>query len=44
MTRKSDLEQHIRESYRLIREYEDIQRLSADPKEQARPQRQRSAA
>jgi hypothetical protein len=36
MSRKTDLEGHIRDSYRLIREYEKILRLSADPKEQAR--------
>lgn len=39
MARKEDIESHIRESYRLIREYEDILRLSADPKEQARARR-----
>jgi len=39
MSRKTDLEQHIRESYQLIREYEEIQRLSDDPKEQARSRR-----
>jgi hypothetical protein len=39
MSRKTDLEEHIRESYNLIREYEDIRRLSDDPKEQARAQR-----
>lgn len=39
MTRKSDLEQHIRESYKLVHEYEEIQRLSDDPKEQARSRR-----
>lgn len=36
MSRKDDLEESIRESYRLIREYEDIRRLSSDPKERAR--------
>lgn len=39
MARREDLEGHIRESYRLIREYEDILRLSADPKERARARR-----
>jgi len=39
MPRKTDLEQHIRESYKLIREYEDILRLSDNPKEQARSRR-----
>jgi hypothetical protein len=39
MSRKIDLEQHIRESYSLIRQYEDRLRLSADPKEQARARR-----
>ena len=38
MTRRSDLEQHIRESYKLIREFEDILRLSDNPKERARAQ------
>ncbi|MBN1936230.1 MAG: AAA family ATPase [Anaerolineae bacterium] len=36
MDRKTDLEEHIRESYRLINEYETIYRVSSDPKEQAR--------
>ena len=36
MTRKSDLEHHIRESYGLLREYEEILRLSENPKERAR--------
>jgi len=36
MTRKEDLEQHIRQSYRLIRDYEATLRLSDDPKEKAR--------
>jgi hypothetical protein len=39
MSRKIDLEQHIRESYNLIREFEDILRLSDNPKEQARARR-----
>jgi len=39
MSRKTDLEQHTRESYSLIRQYEDMLRLSADPKEQARSRR-----
>jgi hypothetical protein len=33
MSRQTDLEQSIRESYSLIREYEDIIRLSDRPKE-----------
>jgi len=36
--RKEDLEIHIRESSNFIREYEDILRLSADPRERARAQ------
>lgn len=36
MSRKADLEGNIRASYDLIREYEELLRLSADPKEQAR--------
>jgi len=39
MSRKEDLERHIRESYSLICKYEEIQRLSDDPKEQSRSQR-----
>ena len=39
MARKTDLEGHIRESYGLIRQYEEMLRLSADPKEQARSRR-----
>jgi hypothetical protein len=39
MTRKSDLEQHVRESHQLVREYEEILRLSEDPKERARARR-----
>jgi len=39
MSRKTDLEQHIRGSYKLIREFEDILRLSDNPKEQARARR-----
>ena len=41
VSRKTDLEQSIRESYSLIREYEDIIRLSDRPKEKLRA---RSAA
>lgn len=33
MSRQTDLEQSIRESYRLIPEYEDMIRLSDRPKE-----------
>ncbi len=39
MSRKADLEQHIRESYNLIREYEDIIQASSEPKEKARSRR-----
>ena len=39
MSRKADLEQHIRASYDLIREYEAILQTSSDPKEKARAQR-----
>ncbi|MBN2252914.1 MAG: hypothetical protein JW701_04400 [Kosmotogaceae bacterium] len=39
MTIKTDLEQHIRESYKLVREYQEILRLSDNPKEQARSRR-----
>jgi hypothetical protein len=36
MTRKEDLENHIRKSYALIREYEEILRESDNPKKKAR--------
>lgn len=36
MSRRSDLEHHIRESLKLIRDYEEIIRLSNDPKERTR--------
>ena len=39
MSRKQDLESHIRETNKLIREYEDIIRLSDSPKEKARARR-----
>jgi hypothetical protein len=39
MTRRHDLESHIRESYALIRDYEDILRTSDRPKEKARARR-----
>ncbi len=39
MGRKEDLEQNIRESYELIGRYEEILRLSSDPKEKTRAQR-----
>ena len=39
MSRKDDLEAGVRESYALIREYEEIQRLSGDPREKLRAQR-----
>lgn len=35
MTYRSDLETHLRESYKLIREYENIARLTSSPKEKA---------
>lgn len=38
MSRKNDLEKAIHESYRLIHEYENIQRLHPDPKERSRAQ------
>ena len=37
---QADREQSIRESYRLIREYEDIIRLSDRPKEKLRAKRE----
>ena len=40
MSRKTDLEQSIRESYSLIREYEDIIRLSDRPKEKLHAKRE----
>jgi hypothetical protein len=39
MTRKEDLEGHIRDSYNLILEYEEILRTSDRPKEKARARR-----
>jgi hypothetical protein len=39
MTRKTDLETSICESYGLIREYEDVLRLTSDPKEKMRARR-----
>jgi len=39
MSRKEDLEEHIRESYNLIRQYEAIIQTSPDPREQTRSQR-----
>lgn len=39
MSRKEDLERNIRESDKLIHEYEEIARLSDSPKEQARSRR-----
>jgi hypothetical protein len=35
----TDLEQHIRDSYELIKQYEDIIKVSNNPKEQARSRR-----
>ncbi len=40
MGRKEDLDQHICESYALIREYEEVLRLSSDPKEKSRARRE----
>jgi len=40
MSRKDDLERHIRQSYAIIREYEDIVRTSGQPEEGVRAQRQ----
>ena len=39
MTRKNDLERAIRESYRIIAEYEAILRTSDRPEEKARARR-----
>jgi hypothetical protein len=39
MSRKTDLERHIRESYELIREYQAITQVSDDPREKRRSQR-----
>jgi hypothetical protein len=39
MTLKTDLEQHIRGSYKLIQEFEDILQFSDNPKEKARSRR-----
>lgn len=39
MSRKTDLEGNIRESYALIREYQGIEQLSDDPREKRRAQR-----
>ena len=39
MSRKADLEAHIRKSYKLICEFEDVLRTSDNPKEQARSRR-----
>jgi hypothetical protein len=39
MSRKVDLEKSIFDSYGIIREYEDILRLSDNPKEKARARR-----
>ena len=36
MSRRADLQNHIAASYDLIRQYEEILRLSSDPREQAR--------
>ena len=39
MSRRDDLEQHIRESYELVREYEDIVRTTDRPEERQRAER-----
>jgi hypothetical protein len=39
MARKEDLEHHIRESYEIIRDYEDIVRTSDRPEEKTRARR-----
>lgn len=39
MSRKTDLESHIRESSDLISQYETLMRLSSDPREKARARR-----
>ena len=39
MSRQADLEQHIRQSYDLAREYEAIFQIASDPKEKARARR-----
>lgn len=39
MGRRNDLERHIRESYAIIRQYEEIERTSDRPKEKARARR-----
>lgn len=39
MSRKTDLERHIRGSYRIIHEYEEIIKTSSDPKERERAER-----
>ena len=38
MSRKDDLEESIRESYGLVRDYEQIRQTSSDPKEKNRAQ------
>jgi hypothetical protein len=40
---KADLESNIRASYELYRKYEEIRRLSADPKERARCEKEMAA-
>ena len=39
MSRKMDLEQHIRESYGLVREYKSILQTASDPREKIRCRR-----
>ena len=39
MSRRDDLERHIRESYDIIRQYEEIKRTSDRPEEKARARR-----
>jgi hypothetical protein len=40
VSRKDDLEQHIREGYNIIRQYEEIDRTSDRPQEKARARRE----
>ena len=40
MSRKDDLELHAKESYRLVREYEEILQYSDNPKEKLRAKRE----
>jgi hypothetical protein len=40
VSRKDDLERHVRESYEIIRQYEEIDRTSDRPQEKARARRE----